>query len=129
MYVDASAMVAILLNEPERDTMLERISVVATPITSMVSFYEAMAAIGRSTSERSTAAAIVERFLESANIQIVDIGSDLLDDLERAYRLYGKGSGHPAQLNMGDCFSYAAAKSRGVPLLYKGNDFTQTDLA
>lgn len=129
MYVDASAMVAILLNEPERDTMLERISVVATPITSMVSFYEAMAAIGRSTSERSTAAAIVERFLESANIQIVDIGFDLLDDLERAYRLYGKGSGHPAQLNMGDCFSYAAAKSRGVPLLYKGNDFAQTDLA
>jgi len=129
MYVDASALVAILMNEPERGSMLERISSAAAPVTSMVSFYEAMAAIGRYTSERSGAAVIVEQFLESANIEIVDIGLELLDDLENAYRLYGKGSGHPAQLNMSDCFSYAAAKSRGVPLLYKGNDFAQTDLA
>ena len=42
---------------------------------------------------------------------------------------FGKGSGHPAQLNLGDCFAYAMAKQHGVPLLYKGDDFSQTDLA
>jgi len=47
----------------------------------------------------------------------------------RAYARYGKGTGHPAQLNFGDCFSYAAAKRVGAPLLYKGADFSHTDLA
>ena len=46
-----------------------------------------------------------------------------------AYARYGKGSGHPARLNLGDCFAYAMAKQHGVPLLYKGDDFSQTDLA
>lgn len=128
MYVDASALVAILLNEPDRDALLDRIALDAAPVTSVVSLYEAMAAVGRETGDRSVAGGIVGRFLEAANIQIVDVGPDLLDDLERAYRLYGKGSGHPAQLNMGDCFSYAVARSRGVPLLYKGGDFARTDL-
>ena len=129
MYVDASALVAILLNEPERDQIILRLENADAAVTSLVSVFEAMAAVGRELGDRAVAGAEVENFLASAGIRIVDIGAGTMPYLQHAYRLYGKGSGHPAQLNMGDCFSYAMAKTLGQPLLYKGNDFVQTDLA
>ena len=54
---------------------------------------------------------------------------DLAEIARRAHRDYGKGSGHPARMNLGDCFSYALARASGEPLLYKGNDFVHTDLS
>jgi ribonuclease VapC len=67
--------------------------------------------------------------LATADIEVMpltdEVGRIALDAFDR----YGKGRRHPAQLNMGDCFAYACAKFRGVPLLYKGSDFSRTDLA
>lgn len=67
-------------------------------------------------------------FLDETGIEVIaitdEIGRAALDAFDR----YGKGRGHPARLNLGDCFAYGAAVTLGVPLLYKGDDFTQTDL-
>ncbi|MEI9900744.1 MAG: type II toxin-antitoxin system VapC family toxin [Hyphomicrobium sp.] len=68
------------------------------------------------------------RFLESSRIVVIDITDEIGRAALDAFDRYGKGRGHPAQLNMGDCFSYAAARVLGVPLLYKGADFAQTEL-
>jgi ribonuclease VapC len=65
--------------------------------------------------------------MERLKIRNVSITPEIGNGAIRAYAQYGKGR-HPAQLNMGDCLAYACAKNYGVPLLYKGNDFTQTDL-
>jgi len=72
---------------------------------------------------------LVLQFLEQAGISLVDVRADAHLIALSAHERFGKGTGHPAQLNMGDCFSYAVAKTAGVPLLYKGRDFAQTDLA
>lgn len=85
-------------------------------------------AIGRELGERHNALSLVRRFLDLADVRIVDVGEESIDLLADAFVRYGKGSGHPARLNLGDCFSYAMAKKGGVPLLYKGNDFPQTDM-
>ena len=77
----------------------------------------------------SEARAEVAEFLERAGIDVVPIDRVAGDIAIDAHARYGKGSGHPARLNLGDCFAYAMAKQHGVPLLYKGADFSQTDLA
>jgi len=86
-------------------------------------------ALARKTDDRWGAADSVREFLTRSNVVIEDAGDSLLEELGAAYAKYGKGSGHPACLNMGDCISYAMAKQAGVSLLYKGNDFSHTDLA
>jgi ribonuclease VapC len=78
---------------------------------------------------RREAQQAVERALRVANIEIAPITHEIGDLALEAFEKYGKGRGHKAQLNMGDCFAYACAKSLGVALLYKGDDFARTDLA
>jgi len=89
---------------------------------------EVIMAIARETGDRSAALPAVRKFLELAEISVAEIGADLVDDLAEAFVRYGKGSKSRARLNLGDCFSYAMAKKAGVPLLYKGSDFSFTDL-
>jgi ribonuclease VapC len=129
MFVDASALVAILLGEPDADELLGRLQSAGAGITSPVAVYEAVLAvmrvraIPRLAAERQARALLVE--LDVVVEPITDeIGRAALDAFDR----YGKGRSHPAQLNLGDCFAYGAAVTLGVPLLYKGNDFAQTDL-
>ena len=129
MHVDASAMVAILLSEEDRPEMLDRLDGAVERSTSAVSVLEAVMAVGRETGDRSGAPARVRRFLDLAKVRVAAVGEESVDMLAEAFVRYGKGSGHPARLNLGDCFSYAMAKRAGVPLLYKGDDFAQTDLA
>jgi ribonuclease VapC len=69
----------------------------------------------------------LDLWLHKAGIEIVDVDADHLDQARRAWRRYGKGR-HPAGLNYGDCFSYALAALTGEALLFKGNDFSQTDI-
>ena len=69
----------------------------------------------------------LDLFLHRARFQVVPVDSDQAELARSAFRKYGKGR-HPAGLNFGDCFSYALAKSAGEPLLYKGSDFSQTDI-
>lgn len=92
--------------------------------------WEAMAAFRRlRTCEPGEARSDVCAFGKAFDIQLVTIGEHESDLAFDAYRLYGKGSGSPAKLNMGDCFAYACAKANQARLLYKGDDFSHTDLA
>ena len=129
MFVDASALVAILANEPERSEFLTAITSTGMRFTSVMSIFEATLAVGTLTGSTTSALGEVLRLIEAARIQVLSIDASVLPELCIARDRYGKGSGHPAALNLGDCFSYALAKQAGVPLLYKGNDFAQTDLA
>ena len=72
---------------------------------------------------------ITQDFLAEIGATLVPIGEETGNHAIDAFARYGKGKGHPAQLNLGDCFSYAVAKEQGVGLLYKGDDFLRTDLA
>lgn len=128
MYVDASAMVCILANEPERRDFIAAIQS-ENCFTSPMSVFETTTTISAITGSCASALSEIERFLAEAKITVAPIDQSLLLELAIARDRYGKGTGHPARLNLGDCFSYAMAKQAGVRLLYKGNDFAQTDLA
>lgn len=129
MYVDASAIVAIIKNEPERAAFLEKLTKADVRITSIVSVFEAAMALREMTGSVAAAGRELERFFRLTRIEVRDIGADILAELAIARDRYGKGVGNPAVLNMGDCFSYAIAKHQGMRILYKGDDFSRTDLA
>jgi ribonuclease VapC len=129
MFVDASALVGILNNEPEAPALLKAIEAQATRYTSPVAIFEATGAIMRERKASATeAGAIIKELLTILAIKVMHITESIGFDATLAFERYGKGR-HPAALNMGDCFSYACAQAYRVPLLYKGNDFPQTDLA
>ena len=129
MIIDASALVAILLNEPEADKMLDHLDTYEAEIFIFpVSIYEAVTALVRVLGCSVTDARIaVNDALNNYNIGKTEISLDVGEEAITAFDRFGKGR-HPAGLNMGDCFSYALAKSRRAPLLFKGNDFVQTDI-
>jgi ribonuclease VapC len=130
MFVDASALLAVLLKEPDALRFSRAMEAADRLYTSPVAIFEAVAAIMRErANSRREAQQAVERALRVANIEIAPITHEIGDLALEAFEKYGKGRGHKAQLNMGDCFAYACAKSLGVALLYKGDDFARTDLA
>src|SRR5271165_1457727 len=126
MIVDTSAIVAILRNEPEADAFADALTVAKICRVSAVSYMEAAAVIdgGRNpiTSRR------FDDFFHEASFTVEAVTLAQARIAREAYRDYGKGSKHPAQLNLGDCFAYALAKSTGEPILFKGRDFGYTDL-
>jgi ribonuclease VapC len=128
MLVETSAIVAIMLEEPDAETLAERVSAAGTVSTTVVNAFEAALSVGKVIEDHPLAAELVPQFLKSAGIEMVGIDADLYPEITDAYARFGKGTGHPAKLNFGDCFSYAAAKRLRVPLLYRGEDFAQTDL-
>lgn len=129
MIVDASAIVAIVEGEPGADKLATRLHSASTRLTHAISVYEAALAVGRiSGIEAEVALAGVRDFLVDTGVGEMTIDDQVANIAVAAYIRYGKGR-HPAALNMGDCFSYACAKLRGMPLLYKGEDFAKTDLA
>ena len=130
MFVDASALVSILLEETEGAALASRIEQTPVRFTSPVAVFETVTAVNRvRRGGIPLALSRVRHFLESAGIAVRDIGDDTAARALDAFARYGKSSGHPARLNMGDCFAYAMARQHGVPLLYNGDDFSQTDLA
>ncbi len=130
MFVDASALIAILLREPEADDLSERLQATARRYTSPVALFETVAAIMRKlAASHLVADNHVQAFLATAEITVVPITDEIGRAALDAFDRYGKGRGHPAQLNMGDCFAYGCARVLGMPLLYKGDDFSRTDLA
>lgn len=130
MFVDASALVAILLKEPDAQRFSRAIENAERLFTSPVAVFEIVCAIMRERAcSRRDAQRAVDQALRIAAIEITPITREAGDLALEAFEKYGKGRGHKAQLNMGDCFSYGCAKSLGVALLYKGNDFAATDLA
>lgn len=129
MFVDASALIAIITEEPEGRALAARLERAGPTITSPIAVYEAVLGIARQKQGGLKAArADIEMLLDLARIGLVPITAEDADRALDAFERYGKGTGHPARLNMGDCFAYAVARSHRVPLLYKGEDFALTDL-
>lgn len=125
MVIDASALVAILTGEPEEQVFDRAIVRAEMRFLSPVNWLEtAMVLAGRSPGARDALDAYINRL--PIDIVAVDIQQMRLAD--QAWRTYGKGRQHPAQLNLGDCFAYALAKQLGEPLLFKGGDFSKTDV-
>jgi len=130
LFIDASALVAILAEEPEGPAFTAAIRDDGMPMWSAMSCWETVSSLRRSydwpidVARRET-----EAFADAASLSLVELGSAELSIALDAYQLYGRGSSHPARLNMGDCFAYACAKANGADLLYKGGDFLHTDLA
>ena len=124
--VDTSALVAIVFDEVERSTFLQVIRRASKALISTVSVVEARVVVYGRRGQRGIV--IVDDVLRLPMFEIVPPGAAEMDAAYAAFVAYGKGSGHPASLNFGDLFSYALAKVRGVPLLFKGYDFSQTDI-
>jgi ribonuclease VapC len=128
MFVDASAMVAILVEESDAAALASRLEQAAEPCTSPIAIWEAIAAVARVSNVPIRAAeAILDRFLEQATVGVVPITIAIGRSAVSAFERYGRGR-HPAALNMGDCFAYACARELDVPLLFKGDDFPLTDI-
>lgn len=128
MFLDASAIVGIIADEPEAGSLLQRIESGDVSYVSALSIWEAARALSRKREwSIDEAESIVLRFAEGIAAIHIPIDEHIGREAVRAHADYGKGR-HPAALNMGDCFAYACAKTLGVPLLAKGDDFPQTDI-
>jgi ribonuclease VapC len=129
VFVDASAAVAIILNETDRDLLRRRLKSSLRRFMSPIADYETAMAVRQSKAISVVDAyEIVSQFQHIYAIKHLDIGLQHTRAALEAFERFGKGQGHKASLNMGDCFSYACAKIQRVPLLFKGNDFTHTDI-
>ncbi len=129
IYVDASALVAIVCGEPEAPGLLARLDAGRGAITSPVAIYEATLAVRRVL--RGTvedARQDVSDLVARAGIAVMPTTPAEAELAVAAFARFGKGQGHPAQLNMGDCFAYAAARLHGAAILCKGDDFIRTDI-
>jgi ribonuclease VapC len=125
VVVDASALIAILLAEDERARALDLIFDAGARIMSSFSFLEVSIVI---TSRKGLAGkALLDGLLQDAGIEIVGLDREQAEIARDAWHDYGRGR-HPAALNIGDCCSYALARSSGLPLIFKGDDFARTDL-
>lgn len=126
IVVDTSAIVAIAFAEPEREAFVRAVQQADKALISTVSAVAArMVVYGR---RGQRAVVMVDDLLRLPIFELVAPGPAETDAAYAAFVAYGKGSGHPAGLNFGDVFSYALAKVRGLPLLFKGSDFSQTDI-
>ncbi len=126
IVIDTSALVAIMGDEPERRFFNELIDAESNTCISSASLLETrMVLFARS---GDTAVLALDAFLLKCEMTVVEVSPRIADIAFDAYRRFGKGMGHPAALNYGDCFSYALAKYLDAPLLFKGDDFTMTDI-
>jgi ribonuclease VapC len=130
VFVDASAIVAILTGEPEAEALIDRLERAVRPITSAIAIFEAALALCRKNhASVEEAETDVTEFLTKARITLMPIGAHEATAALQAFSRYGRGRGHPAQLKLGDCFAYAVAKNHRTYMLYKGDDFSKTDIA
>ena len=125
MVIDTSALVAILLGEPEAESFA--MAIAGDPKRLMSAFSALETAIVIESKKGESGGRELDLLVHQAKIQIVPVTAEQFELARSAWRRYGKGR-HPAGLNIGDCCSYALAKCAGEPLLFKGNDFTQTDI-
>lgn len=127
MIVDTSALIAILRAEPEATACAEAIEAASHRRISAANFVET--AIVIDASRDPIASRRFDDLVKEAELLIEPVTEVQARIARDAYRDYGHGSGHPARLNFGDCFAYALARATGEPLLFKGSDFSHTDIA
>ena len=126
IVADTSAIIAIVFAEPEREAFVDVIRRAPRVLVSTVSVVEARMVVHGRRGER--AVVLVDDLLRLPMFELIPPGIAEMDAAYAAFVAFGKGSGHPAALNFGDVFGYALAKVRGLPLLYKGADFSETDI-
>jgi ribonuclease VapC len=128
MFVDASALVAIVGEEDDGQALAERFERVERSYTSALAVYEAALALARiGRTSLTTMSTLLDDFMTLSRIETISISPEIGRIALDAFARFGRGN-HPARLNMGDCFAYACARSLGVPLLCKGGDFARTDI-
>ena len=127
MIIDTSALVAILRDEPEAAACAEAIEAAPHRRISAANFVEAAIVIDGS--RDPVASRRFDDLVKEAQLVIEAVTEVQARIAREAYRDFGRGSGHPARLNFGDCFAYALARETGEPLLFKGEDFVRTGIA
>jgi ribonuclease VapC len=126
MIADSSAVIAILADEPEAAEYTRAIEEAESVGISAANYLEAAIVVdGRRDAIGSRR---FDEFLRESGMTIEPVTEEHAKLARSAYRDFGRGSGHPAKLNFGDCFAYALAKASGEPLLFKGDDFRHTDV-
>jgi ribonuclease VapC len=126
MVLDTSALLAILMNEPEIDAFSAAIEADPRRLISAATVVETGIVVERRFGDPGGRE--LDLLLHRAGCEIVPVDAEQAEIARAAFRRFGKGR-HPAGLNFGDCFAYSLAVVRGEPLLFKGNDFAQTDVA
>ena len=127
IIVDTSALIAVMLDEPEKEKFIETISGAESILVGSATLLESrMVLAGK---KGRSAVRDLDAFIETSGMEIEPVTVEDADLAFDAFLRYGKGSGSGAALDFGDCFSYALAKRLNAPLLFKGNDFPQTDIA
>jgi ribonuclease VapC len=128
MFVDASAIIAIISGEDDALSLSARLAQASAVYISPVVAYEATTGLARKRAcPIEVAKQLVDAFVEETRATILDITPSVGEEAIKASGRYGRGR-HRADLNMGDCFTYACAKANNLPLLFKGNDFPHTDM-
>lgn len=126
MIVDTSVLCAVLFAEPDRESWLQRLSGadrLRAPVTVLVEL-----GIVLDSRADPRASSLSTGLFDVLGVEWEPITVELANEARQAHRRYGRGSGHPARLNLGDCFSYALARATGEALLFKGEDFALTDV-
>jgi ribonuclease VapC len=126
MIVDSSAIVAILKREPDWRTLSALLNEAKSASISAANYFES--AIVVDGWRDPVLSQRLDEIVEEFTIRIEPVTESQAKIARRAYRDYGRGSGHSANLNFGDCFSYALAREKREPILFKGDDFVHTDL-
>ncbi len=125
MIVDSSALLAIVFREPDRFRFVDAMLDAAPRRMSVANWLEATMVVDRRGGVLSISR--FEDFLRDAEIELIPVSVPQAAIARRAWQTFGRGV-HPARLNFGDCFAYALSKESREPLLFKGNDFAQTDV-
>ena len=123
--IDSSALIAILRDEPERAAFVRKLGADRVRLLSAANWLEAAIIVDDRFGENG--ARDLKLFVLEAAIEIVPVTAAQAELARAAYRRFGRGN-HPARLNYGDCFAYALARETGEPLLFKGDDFSRTDI-
>jgi len=126
VIIDSSAIVAIVRDEPDATALTERMLRAGRLRMSAATYLETSIVV--EARRDPVTARVVDNILSRFGVELEAFTPEQAEIARAAYRDFGKGSGHPARLNFGDCISYALATATGEPLLFKGDDFTHTDV-
>jgi ribonuclease VapC len=125
MIIDTSALVGILDQEPEAERLVRAIATATERLLSAANLVET--GIVMQVRHGDEASRDLDLLLAKFGIEIIPVSAKQADIARKAFQRFGRGQ-HPARLNFGDCFAYALAKDSAAPLLFKGKDFSQTDI-
>lgn len=126
MIIDTSALIAVLTGEAERKQFLRQMEAASGLQMSVASYLECSIVIDAR--RDPVLSRHLDRLLDALGVRLSEVDEHQVRVARRAYADFGRGSGHPARLNYGDCLAYALATTTGEPLLFKGGDFTHTDV-